>query len=136
MKYEFFEHTADAKFRAYGKNLEECFSNAAEAMISIMIKPETVEPKITKNISVNGTDLKSLLYNFLEELLFLIDAEFFIMHRVASIKINPMGKKYMLNATIEGDKLSEKYSTTGDVKAVTYNEMEVKENYVQVVVDI
>ena len=37
MKYKFFNKTADIKFQAYGKNLEEAFINAALAMTSIMI---------------------------------------------------------------------------------------------------
>ena len=35
-KYKFFEHTADAKFQAYGKSVEEAFSNAALAMFSVI----------------------------------------------------------------------------------------------------
>jgi len=136
MKYEFFEHTSDAKFRAYGKNLEECFSNAAEAMTSIMINPEKVEQIITKSVQVKGRDLKQLLSQFLEEILFLLDTENFILHKVSSIKINPVGKEYYLSATLLGDKIDEKYEIQGGIKAVTYMDMEVKENYVQVVVDI
>ena len=47
-KYEFLEHTADAKFRAYGKSHEEAFSNAAQAMISVMADPAKIEPKEKK----------------------------------------------------------------------------------------
>ena len=81
-KYEFFEHTADAKFRAYGKNIGEQFSNAAIALIAVMFDPEKIEEKITKSVTIKGNDLKSLLYNFLEELLYLIDTELFIVHKV------------------------------------------------------
>ena len=136
MKYEFLEHTSDAKFRAYGKNLEECFANAAEAMTSLMINPELVEEKITKAVQVTGKDLKQLLLNFLEELLFLLDTENFILHKVASMQINPKGKEYFLSATFSGDKADEKYEFLTGIKAVTYMDMEVTESYVQVVVDI
>lgn len=135
MKYEFLEHTADAKFRAYGKNLEECFANAAEAMASLMVNPEEVEAKATKSVSITGSDLKSLLYNFLEQLLILLDTDSFVLHKVESISINSAGKKYLLSATLAGDS-SEKYEFKTGVKAVTYNEMEVAESYVQVVVDV
>lgn len=135
-KYEFLEHTADAKFRAYGKNIEECFANAALAMTAIMTDPENVEPKITKSISAIGNDLKNLLYNFLEEFLFLIDSENFILNKVKDIKINPKGRKYLLNATVVGDRINDKYKIETGIKAVTYMDMEVKEDYVQVVVDI
>ena len=45
VKFKFLEHTADAKFQAYGKNMEEAFSNAALAMFSII----TDTKKIKKN---------------------------------------------------------------------------------------
>lgn len=136
MKYEFLEHTSDAKFRAYGKSIEECFANAAEATTSIMVNPEKVEEKLTKSVQVKGKDLKQLLSHFLEEVLFLIDIENFILHKVASIKINTVGKDYLLSATLSGDKIGEKYKLETGIKAVTYMDMEVTENYVQVVVDI
>ena len=68
MKYEFLEHVADAKFRAYGKTIEEQFSNAALAMTSIMA--DDVKGNIKRDFSVKGSDRENLLYNFLEELLF------------------------------------------------------------------
>lgn len=134
MKYKFLEHKADAKFQAFGKSLEEAFSNAALAMTSIMISPETVEPKITKKISAKGKDKKALLYNFLEQFLVLLDIESFILHEVKEIKIT--GNK--LTAEVVGDFITNEYELKSDVKAVTYNHMEIKEKpyMVQVVVDI
>ena len=135
-KYEFLEHTADVKFRAYGKNIEEQFSNAVIALTSVMFNPDKIEEKITKSISIKGNDLKSLLYNFLEELLYLIDTESFIIHKVTGIKIGEMNKKHILTATLVGDKIGDKYHNIGSVKAVTYEEMEIKEGYVQVILDV
>ncbi len=138
-KFEFFDHTADAEFRAYGKTLEEAFSNAAFAMYSI-ITDDKIEPKITKSITVQGSDFEALLYNFLEEFLFLLDADFFLLSEIESIKINRINKEYMLSALIKGDNNTEKYTTDTHVKAVTYNEMIVKEEkgncMVQVVLDL
>ena len=39
-QYEYLEHTADVKFLAYGKTLEEVFENAALAMFNVMIDTE------------------------------------------------------------------------------------------------
>lgn len=134
-KYKFFEHTADAKFQAYGKTLEEAFSNAALAMFSVMTDIKKIKPKIKKEISVEGIDQKQLLYNFLEEFLFLMDTEFLLLSNVEKIKIS--GNK--LTAAASFDK-AENYETHGDVKAVTYQEMEIKQEkgkfIAQVVVDI
>ena len=130
-KFEILEHTADGKFRAYGKNLNEAFSNAAIAMFSLMTNIKKVKGKTKKKIIVEGIDLKSLLYKFLEELLFLFDSQGFLLKEVKSLKIN----KYKLTAEIIGDK-AKNYEIFGDVKAVTYNEMKITNKYVQVVVDM
>jgi SHS2 domain-containing protein len=136
MKYEFFEHTADAKFRAYGTTIEEAFSNAAEAMFSLMIDPAKVEARQDKVIEVAGTDEKSLLYSFLEEFLFLFDTKGFLLNHVKEIRIS--GSR--LTAKAVGDTLSDKYKVEGDVKAVTYNEMDITRGdtkvTVQVVLDV
>ncbi len=134
MKYKFLEHKADAKFQAFGETLEEAFSNSAIAMTSIMTDPEKVKGNIVKKIQIKGNDKKSLLYNFLEELLILLDTENFILHEVKKIKI----KENELTAELIGDELNNNYEVKSDVKAVTYNNMEIKENpfIVQVVCDI
>jgi len=133
--FEFLEHTADAKFRAYGKTLEQAFSNAAIAMSSIIYPPKKVKPKIKKEINISGSDYYSLLYNFLEELLFLLDSEEFILSKIENLKI----KDNNLSAVLFGDKASN-YNVEGYVKAVTYNEMKIKKTkdkfIVQVVVDL
>jgi SHS2 domain-containing protein len=138
-KFKFFDHTADAKFQAYGKSMEEAFSNAALAMFSIITDTEKINKKTKKEIKAEGRDLKSLLYNFLEELLFLIDTENFLLNSIKEISIKETNGKFRLNALVLGDK-AENYETNGDIKAVTYNEMEINEEkdkfMVQVVVDI
>ncbi|MDP6139377.1 MAG: archease [Candidatus Woesearchaeota archaeon] len=137
-KYKFLEHTADTKFQAYGNNMGEAFSNAALAMFSVITDTKKIKKKIKKEIKVKGTDLKSLLYNFLEELLFLLDTNSFLLNKIEKISIKKMKGKYSLNATVVGDK-ADNYETSGDIKAVTYNEMEIKENdkvMVQVVLDL
>jgi len=135
-RFKFLEHTADAKMQAFGKNLEEAFANAALGMFSLMFEPEKVKGKTDKAISVEGNDKKAMLYNWLEELLFLMDSENFVLHEVKSIKI----KGKWVDATVSGDVISEKYPSHGEVKAVTYNEMDIKEEpgkaVVQVVFDL
>lgn len=139
-KYEFLDHTADAKFRAYGKSLEEAFSNAAAALTSIMFDAEKVDAKINKSVEVEAGDLKSLLVAFLSEFVYLLDAEGFILKKVVSLTMNKKGSGYRLAAVAKGDRYSDKNEVLGDVKAVTYAEMEIKEEqgkcWVQVVVDI
>lgn len=137
--YRFFDHTADVKFQAYGKTLEQAFANAAYAMFKVFVESE-VQGKVTKSITVQGADLKALLYNFLEEFLFLLDSQSFLLSKMDSLKINNFNKEYVLTAMIKGDYQEGQYTLNTQIKAVTYDQMEVKEEkdqaMVQVVVDI
>jgi len=140
MKFKFFPHTADAKFQAYGKTLDEAFSNAALAMFSIMVDTKNVDKKIAKKISVKASDLNSLLYKFLERLLYFLDTQYFFLADVKKLKIVKGGKGFSLSCEVVGDKFREKYELLGSVKAVTYNQMfvrKIKNRFVvQVVVDL
>jgi len=138
-RYEFLAHTADAKFQAFGHTLEEAFGNAALATASIMWDWEKVEKKTKRKVKVKGKDLKQLLCSFLEEIIYLLDSELFLLSSVDRVKIGKRGSRYYLEAIFEGDKYTDKYKIFGDVKAVTYNEMEIHENQpvnLQVVVDV
>jgi len=138
-RFEFLEHTADAKFRAYGKSFEDAFANAAFAMASLMYDPEMVAALDIEAFTVEGKDMEQLLYNFLEELLVLQDSKQFVLHSfVKSITISKVDSKFKLKAEVIGDKIKDEYEVRPVVKAVTYNEMKISEKplYVQVVVDI
>ncbi len=124
--YIFVEHTADAKFIASGKSLEEAFENSAAAMLSIIAKHDSIKPTKKKQIAVSSDDIKGLLYSFLEELLFLIDAEGFIASGFEKTRIEKTGSSYKLRTTALGSDITE-CETHGEVKAVTYNDMEIEE---------
>lgn len=136
-KFTFLEHTADIKFQAFGKTLEEAFKNCALALKKTICEDIKVNEKQEKEINVEGKDFESLLYNFLEEFLFLFDAKDFLLASIKSLKINK--ENFKLNAVILGDKASN-YELTNKVKAITYNEMFVKQEKdkwtCQVVLDI
>ena len=130
MKYKYLDHTADIKFQAFGKSLEEAFSNSAYAMTKIICKEKVME-RITKRIMIKGIDKKSLLYRFLDEILFLLNAKNFLLSKIKEIKI----RDNMLTAVLSGDDLGN-YKLGLDVKSVTYNDMIISERMVQVVLDI
>jgi len=136
MRYKFLPHTADIKFQAFGKNLEEVFANSALAMFNSMYEAK-VKEKTKKKVTAHGKDFESLLYNFLEELLILFDSEGFILSKVTNIKIDE--KNFDLKAEVLGDD-AKNYKIHLDIKAVTYNEMFVKKQgeewIAQVVLDV
>lgn len=134
-KFKFLEHTADVKFQAFGKTIEQVFVNSALAEKETICGKIKVSSKIKKEITVSGKDNESLLYSFLEKFLYLLDAEDFLLNKVKEIKIS----KGKLKATFLGDS-AKRYKFRNSVKAVTYNEMFVRKEkntwITQVVLDV
>ena len=121
MSYEFLDHTADVKFRAEGASLEEMFVSAAEAMAETVRGDIKILEQEDRSFEVEGKDDVGLLYNFLEEFLFLLDAEDFLVAGIKSIDIEDS----KLKCVVVGD-AAKNYKFTNDVKAVTYSDMFVK----------
>ncbi|MCO6041731.1 archease [Thermococcus alcaliphilus] len=125
-RWEHYEHTADIGIRGYGETLEEAFEAVAIALFDVMVNVEKVEKREVREIEVEGEDLYSLLYNFLEELLILHDTEGLVF-RDFEVKIEKTEEGYKLKAKAYGEKLSEKHEPKEEVKAITYHDMEIKQ---------
>lgn len=122
MPYRFLEHTADVKFRATGDNLNEMFTSAAEALNETIRGDIKILEQEEKTFEAEGKDIEGLLHDFLEEFLFLLDAENFLISKIKSVEIN----ETKLKCTVVGDS-AENYKFTNDVKAITYNDIFVRE---------
>lgn len=139
-KFIFLDHTADVKFQAFGKTVEECFENSARAMFAVMAQKVKGTALQKQKIEVEGEDLLAVLYNFLEELIFLMDTSDFFLRDV-KVEIKKKKENCLLFARVSGGKASDQEIAIV-VKAVTYNEMFVKEEskgkkwIAQVVVDV
>jgi len=119
---------ADAYIAAYGRNLAEAFENAALAMFETMTDVERVEPEIEETIEVEGSDKKSLLYNWLEELLVRFEISGNLYSKFEVIKIEETAKGMKLKAKVMGERFNpEKHVQKVGVKAITYHMMEIEE---------
>jgi SHS2 domain-containing protein len=112
------EHTADIKFQINGKTINDIFENSVLALASYL-SDKKISPRKSKIINVSVTDNEYLLYKFIEEILYLIDAEHFITGKA---KVSVQG--YNLKAELFGD--DSKNYEINQVKAATYAEMEIK----------
>ncbi len=112
--------TADVAFEAWGKDLAELFSSAADATMNVMVANlETIENREELEIVVKQEALDMLLLNFLQEILFFKDARKLLL-RVTSVFIEKGDPCFILRASAFGEKLDpEKHHLIVDVKAVT-----------------
>jgi len=137
-KFEFVDiTTADVAFIAYGKDLNELFANAALAMFDVMINTDQIKPKIKKEVKVNGDDLESLMFNWLNYLLIFVDSENLVFSKF-DVEIDE--KKLNLDALCEGEEIDVKrHETRTAVKAATYHKLEIKKDdywKARVIIDI
>lgn len=125
--FEFFDVTADIGFYAYGNNLNEAFENAGLALFNIISKTEDIEPIASKSFEITSEDKVSLLYDFLEELLFLHEIEFMLFSHF-KVSIDKIDDGYHLEAIIEGEEINwDKHYRGDEVKAITFHKMDVIE---------
>ena len=134
-RFELIEHTADMGLKAYGKTLAEAFANAAYGMFSIIAEVDRVKEVESRRVEVSADDVESLLFEWLNSLLYYFDVEGLIFKR---FEIKEFGEK-----RLAADCFGEKYDPARHqiklgVKSATYHMLEVDpaKNMVQVIFDV
>jgi protein archease len=129
MPYGYLEEigTADIAFEATGADLAELFTEAADATTNVMIDNiESIQPRHTREIELSNDKLDMLLFDLLQELIFLKDAERFLL-RLREVRITGRDGNYRLKATAQGEALdAERHHQRADVKAVTLHDFVVE----------
>ena len=104
MPYRYLEEigTADIAFEATGHDLPELFRDAADATTNVMIDNiEAIQPRETRQIELSNDKLDMLLFDLLQELIFLKDAERLLL-RIRELQISKRDESYVLKATAAG----------------------------------
>ena len=130
--------TADLMFEAYGSTLDEAFGNAALAMFNAMTPLEGVEEREVRTVEVQGDDIEGLLYNFLDELLFVHEDGYLIF---STVNVELDEELLQLKAKCSGERFDPTRHESGiAVKAVTFYQMKVDKTEtsftIRVVLDI
>ncbi len=121
--YEYFEATADIGLKAYGKNVNEAFENAGLAIFNIISDTSNITPLKEIEFEVTSEDIVSLLYDYLEELLFYHEVEFMLFSEF-HVDID---EEFHLKARIKGEAINwDKHERKTEIKAITFHKMDVK----------
>ena len=134
-KYDYFDVTADIGFYAYGKSIEEAYENAGLAMLNVITDISKVKKEESREFEIVSEDLVSLLYDYLEELLFLQDTEFLFfsdfkvnIEKIVDNKSSNL-ENYKLTCFACGEEIDwNVHSPKSEVKAITFHKMCVKED--------
>ena len=127
MKYEYLENeaTADLAIKAYGKTMKEAFENSANAVCNAICGIENINEQEIKLAKKKSQNLKMLLHDFLEEILFLQDSENLVFKRVIVDELDE--KKFSISAIFYGETFEQKkHIPKAHIKAITYFDMQIK----------
>ena len=141
--YEFFDHTADTLFRGYGYTFEEALAHVILATYNVIVDTKTLDDEKEFAFTKTAKKKETLIYDILEELIFLIDTESFLAKH-ATVGIVETKDEITASVIIKGDLAQEKYDIFGQIKSATYNEMEIGKttiddeevHYIQAVLDL
>jgi len=126
MSYKTLEHATDAIIEVTADNLKEAFQIAGISVIETILDISKVEENNSKKITVDGKDLKYLLYNWLEEMIILTITDGFAGKRIL-VDITKNGD-YQINAEIFGEEIDlKKHEFKVEIKSPTFHEMEIEQ---------
>ena len=141
--FEYLEHTADVKFRAYGTTPDQMLSNAAAALFGAMISPGQVKVEESWQVELEAEDLEDLAYQWLSEIVFLFETESAVFSTFV-VRLTQVGampdETIKLHAEIGGERIDlNRHAFGTEVKAVTRHKFGIKKNdlwCIQVVLDV
>ncbi len=140
MSFEYLseEATADVAILAKGKNLDEAFEETAKAITNVMVDLSEISPVKEFKFKIKSEDLKSLLYDFIEELITIFEIKHLLFSEY-NVKINK--QEFSLICVAKGEKFNKKkHNPKSIVKAITYFGMEIiekqKETLIKFTLDI
>ena len=129
MPYTYIEEIAiaDVAFRATGKTEEEVFAAAADATVNVMVEDlDTIRDRTLIPVQLENDALDLLLFDFLNEFVYLKDARGLLM-RVGAIRVDRKDSRFTLNGELYGEELDPlRHPLRGDVKAVTLHRFELR----------
>ena len=121
--YEPIDHTGDLGMRVFGANLNELFAHAAWGLFDLMTDAERIEPRVSRDLTVEGIDLEDLLVRWLGELLYAYDTDRFLSAKVTFQDLEPT----LLHATLSGEAFdADRHPIDTEIKAVTYHQIAVE----------
>ena len=126
MSYRHLEHATDAVIEVTAPNLTRAFEVAGMSVVETILDPSKIDEKTNFSVSVQGKDLRYLLYNWLEEIIILtITDGFAIKKMLVEIKKN---NQYEIMAQVFGEKIDiTKHKFKVEIKSPTFHEMEIQE---------
>jgi SHS2 domain-containing protein len=118
MTYEVFEHTADLGLNIRAASAAELFAEAGRGLFSLLVVDlASVRPLIERAVELVAEDYEYLLFDWLNELLFLFETQHLLF-----VEFEVRVEQGRLNAICRGEPVDRKlHHLDHEVKAITYH---------------
>lgn len=127
MSYRLLDHATDAFIEIKADSLEEAFLTAARSVVDLTLDSKKVDVKETREFIVDGKDLRYLLFNLIEEMIFLLITEGFAVKTIETQL--SQNREYHIHVKAHGEPLElRKHNFKVEIKAPTFHEMRIKQN--------
>jgi len=118
--------TADLTVDTWGETLEEVFRQSAIALFNAITPIEGIRQNETREFEVEGHDLGALLFNFLDELLYLQEVDLIVF---SGFDLEIDRERFTLKAVCHGEPFDLARHTQGiAIKAVTFHLMNIQQS--------
>ena len=108
-------------------NLEEAFVQAGMAVADTTVNVPSVCQVRSMAVEASGSDMRHMLYSWLEEIIYKMITEGFAISRIEVDKLDR--EKYSIHGIIHGEPIDlKKHGFKVEIKAPTFHEMQIKEN--------
>jgi len=131
MSFEELEHTADIRIRVKASNIDDLFSDAARALMTVMYGSISTGT-IRRHIEMDAPDTVSLLQGFLSELLFISEVEELV---ISGAELHIAGTH--LSADLIGEPFSRSKHTGGrEVKGISYSDLTIAREHDSYILEV
>jgi len=117
---------ADLAFAAEGRTLAELFEAAGRAVTEAMVRDlASIGAAVEREIALSAESPEALLHAFLEEIVYLKDAEGLLLSGFA-IRVGERNGRWELDGHATGETIDpSRHATVVDVKAITWHKFEL-----------
>jgi SHS2 domain-containing protein len=115
---------ADVGVAAWAPTMAEAFAQTALGVLALIVAPDSVEPRQTREVRAQGESPEELLVNWVNECLYVHEIEGFVARRV---EVTALGGG-RVHGLLHGEELDPRRHQLGTVvKAATFHRVVVRE---------
>ena len=135
--FEVIDHTADIGILVHGADIKQVFVNAAVGLFNLVIDTDSIRETTQYDLELSSQDTESMLVEWLNELIYILDAERLVFR---SFAVDQLGNS-RIKARCFGEMIDpQRHVFKREIKAATYHMLTVDREHngykAQVIFDV